>query len=118
MLNVLCSTMMFWAVPCVACADEMRPLAEVAVKAAAPYAPARCAGLIQTGAMPKVRLHSGPPLTGGFSASNYLSGTDQPERLGQNRIIAMFNAMIPIPPSSNIQFIRIPPGANPISESI
>jgi hypothetical protein len=39
--------MIFWAAPYVACADEMRPLAEVAVNAAAPYAPARCAGLYQ-----------------------------------------------------------------------
>jgi hypothetical protein len=47
MRNFLCSTMIFWAAPYVACADEMRPLAEVAVNAAAPYAPARCAGLYQ-----------------------------------------------------------------------
>lgn len=47
MRNLLCSTIMFWAVPYVACANEMRPLAEVEVNAAAPYAPARCAGLYQ-----------------------------------------------------------------------
>jgi hypothetical protein len=39
--------MIFWAAPYVACADEMRPLEEVAVNAAAPYAPSRCAGLYQ-----------------------------------------------------------------------
>jgi len=47
MRNLLYSAMIFWTVPYVACADEMRPLAEVASEAAAPYASARCGGYYQ-----------------------------------------------------------------------
>jgi len=47
MRNLLYSTVIFWTVPYVACADEMRPLAEVGVNAAATYPSARCAGLYQ-----------------------------------------------------------------------
>ena len=47
MRNLLYSTTILWAVPYIVCAGEMRPLAEVVANAAAPYAPARCAGLYQ-----------------------------------------------------------------------